>query len=396
MRRRLLALGLPLWWTAGRAGAFAATAAAPPSAPAAPPVSGDSLDAFIRDALPRVGVPGLAAARLGPGRAPTLRGYGLADIETARAVDADTIFHVASVSKIVTATVAMMLWEDGAFRLDDAVAPHLGFPLAHPRFPARPVTFRQLLIHTSGISDRRYEGIGRFTDARGRMPELEAFLRAYLVPHGALYRAGECWGDAPPGMRWSYSNVGFALLGHLVERLGGKPLDAVAQARLFAPLGMASTAWFVQALPAQRIATPYVFEHGRFRRLPTSLYPDWPAGSLRTTARDFARLLAVFQGDGSVDGRRYLRPDTLATMFTPQDVTVDPAEPRIRQGLAWVLRDVDGRTLASHSGGDPGTDAVTCLDRGAGTAMFCVANVSGGPALRALQKDIVLRELAAA
>ena len=63
-------------------------------------------------------------------------------------------------------------------------------------------------------------------------------------------------------------------------------------------------------------------------------------------------------------------------------------------GEMWLT--LDGRTLASHSGGDPGTDAVTCLDRGAGTAMFCVANVSGGPALRALQKDIVLRELAAA
>ena len=340
------------------------------------------------------GAPGFALARLSAGEPPVARGFGWADVRARRPVDADTIFHVASISKVVTATAVLMLWESGAFGLDDPVAPHLDFRLAHPRFPAVPITFRHLLTHASGISDARYDLL-RWTAAPARMPGLDAFLRDYLEPGGRYHQADACWGAAAPGAQWAYSNVGYALLGALVQRIGGQPLDEMTHDRLFAPLGMRSTAWSPSALPAARLARGYAAGTPP-RTLPPVLYPDWPAGALRTSARDFGSLLALYCGDGKVGEHVLLKAGTLAQMFAPQPVAIAEGNGQVRQAIAWTLREVEGRTLASHSGGDPGTDAVACIDVEAHAGMFCVANVSGSPALRAWQKDVVLRELAAA
>ena len=382
MRRRHLGMALPMIL----AGLHARSADAPSAS--------RSLDADTILGMSRIGVPGLAIARLGASKLPVACGFGWADVHAHRPVDADTIFHVASISKVVTATAVLMLWESGAFGLDDPVAPHLDFPLAHPRFPAVPITFRQLLAHASGISDARYAQL-QWTGARARMPALDAFLRGYLLPGGRYNRSDTCWGTAAPGAQWAYSNVGYALLGELVHRIGGQPLDVMTHDRLFAPLGMSSTAWSPSTFPALRLARGYA-TGSPARALPPALYPDWPAGALRTSARDFGRLLELYCGDGKVGERRLLEPRTLARMFEPQPVTIADGGGQVRQAIAWTLRQVDGRTLASHSGGDPGTDAVACVDIDSHAGMFCVANVSGSPALRALQKEVVLRELAAA
>ncbi len=382
MRRRQLGAALTLMLAGPRA--FAAKA----SSHAA--VDGD-------DTVPgmsRVGIPGFAVARRHADAPAIVRGYGWADVRARRRVDADTVFHLASVSKVVTATAVLMLWESGAFGLDDPVAPHLDFALAHPRFPATGITFRQLLTHASGISDQRYERL-RWNGPERQLPALGDFLRGYLAPGGRDFDAQACWGDSAPGAQWSYSNVGYALLGHLVQRIAGQPLDALTRERLFGPLGMASTAWSPSALPASRLARGYA-PGALARALPPVLYPDWPAGALRSSARDFGRLLALYCGDGTVAGRRLLEPATLAEMFRPQAVAIPDGGGEVRQAIAWTLREVDGRTLASHSGGDPGTDALACVDRASQAGMFCVANVTGSPALRAWQKGVVLRELDAA
>lgn len=343
--------------------------------------------------MSRIGVPGFAVARRHAEDPVIAFGCGYADVHARRPVDAETIFHVASVSKVVTATAILMLQDDGAFGLDDPVGAHLDFALAHPRFPTRAITFRHLLTHVSGISDRRYERM-HWTGAESRLPALGAFLRDYLVAGERSYEADQCWGEAAPGAQWSYSNVGYALLGYLVQRVARQPLDALTRERLFEPLGMASTAWSPSALPASRLARGYA-PGALAHPLAPALYPDWPAGALRSSASDFGRLLALYCGDGTVSGRPLLQPATLAQMFAPHAVVPD-GDGQVRQAIAWTLREVDGRTLASHSGGDPGTDAVLCVDRAAHAGMFCVANVSGSPPLRAWQKDVVLRELAAA
>ena len=115
---------------------------------------------------------------------------------------------------------------------------------------------------------------------------------------------------------------------------------------------------------------------------------------MRSSARDFARLLEVFTKDGQRRGHRYLQPATLQAFVAPQPaITVVPGTSAIQQALIWLRREVNGTPLASHSGGDPGADSVVCLDLAHRTGVLVFANATGNPAFRAFQKELVLRLL---
>jgi len=313
------------------------------------------------------------------------RGYGYAEVETARRVNADTAFHIASVSKTVTGAAMMLLCQDGAFKLDDAVAPHLDFPAANPKFPDVPITFRHLFTHTSSICDDRYDGFQ--VEGDPALP-LHDFLEGYLSPKGKFFAPDQCYCAARPGTEWRYSNVAVALLGYLAGRVGKTGLAALTQARLFAPLRMRNTAWTVAALAGHDLALPYAFENGRYRKLPVTGYPDWPAGLLRTSANDFARFLAIFTARPSP-----LKPETLKAILTPGGVLPNPAAPSVRQGLSWLLIDHKGAHLAAHRGGDPGAGSLAMFDTGRRTAALAFANVDSGHAVKAFQDEAVTRLL---
>ena len=351
-------------------------------------------DGFMRDGLARTETPGMSVAVVRGEQTIFARGYGWADIQAGKKADANTVFHVASVSKLVTATAIMMLLEQGAFQLDDKVAAYLDFPLMHPKFPDVPITFRHLLSHTSGISDAVYEKTTAFAvQGDPRLP-LRDFVKGYLSRGGAWYDADVSFA-ARPGTEWRYSNVGIALLGYLVGRLNPDGLDAFAQEHLFEPLGMDSTAWNLAGLPRRAVvAQPYAHKEAGLQVLPPVGYPDWPAGLLRSSAHDFARFLAIFSNGGRVDGHRYLQDATLQLFFAPQAAPVVPADSSVRQALVWLLRDVDGKPLATHSGGDPGAASVVCVDRASRTAVLAFANVSADKEFRSFQKEVVLRLLA--
>jgi CubicO group peptidase (beta-lactamase class C family) len=251
------------------------------------------LDRAVERGLTAGRAPGLAVAVVRGERTLLAKGYGYADVRAGRRADGDTAFYVASVGKVVTATVLMMLWEERAFALDDPVAPRLDFPLSHPRYPDVPITFRQLLTHTSGISDQQWFSL----DPSTTPPLLRDFLISYLTPSGNLYNPDRCFA-AIPGKTWSYCSVGYALLGYLVGLVGPGPLDSVSNRRLFAPLGMKHTAWRYEGLKNEQIAECYEFKNGEFKRLSRPSYPDWPDGLLVTSAADFAKLLAVFTEGG--------------------------------------------------------------------------------------------------
>ncbi|MEG0885415.1 MAG: serine hydrolase, partial [Janthinobacterium sp.] len=142
------------------------------------------------------------------------------------------------------------------------------------------------------------------------------------------------------------------------------------------------------------VAQPYAHKEAGLQVLPPVGYPDWPAGLLRSSAHDFARFLAIFSNGGRVDGHRYLQDATLQLFFAPQAAPVVPADSSVRQALVWLLRDVDGKTLATHSGGDPGAASVVCVDRASKTAVLAFANVSADKEFRSFQKEVVLRLLA--
>lgn len=350
--------------------------------------------AFVRAGLAQTHTPGLGVAIVRDGQTVFTAGYGLADVAAARPVTPDTAFHVASVSKVVTGTALLLLLEQQKYHLDEPIGPYLDFPVRHPRFPDVPITFRHLFTHTAGISDVRYGQTAAFSGVGDPTLSLRDFLVGYLTPGGAWYAAEDCFSAAPPGQQWQYSNVAIALLGYLAGRVGAASLETLTQQQLFRPLGTRHTAWKLADIPPRHLAKPYEWAEGQLRELPPPGYPDWPAGSLRTSARDFARLLEVFTHEGEGRHHRYLQPATLHAFLAPEPaVTVVPGNSTIQQALIWLRREVNGTPLASHSGGDPGADSVVCLDLAHGTGVLVFANATGNPAFRAFQKEVVLRLL---
>lgn len=371
--------------------ALSSSALITPSAQAKPKAEWHhDFEAFVTDGLATTNTPGMSVAIVRGGKTVFAQGYGYADVESARRITANTVFQIASVSKTMTATAMMMLWQDGRFKLDDPIAPLLDFPLRHPKFPDVPVTFRHLFAHTSGISDEVYGDL----DFTGQTPpSLRDFLAGYLVPDGRWYAADKSWSDAKPGTAWSYSNVAVALLGYLAQRVGPESIDTLTQKRIFTPLGMHNTAWRYKGIADDELAQPYAFGRAHYHRIPHQTYPDWPAGLLCTSANDFAKFLRLYTDGGRVDGRTYLTQDTLKAMLTPDPVIMDPKHLDHRQGLIWQLFDRNGAHLAGHHGGDPGAASVAVFDFEKHTAVLAFANIDDNRTFRPFQTEVTFRLL---
>jgi len=356
------------------------------SAPARAASSLDLFD-FIADGMSRTRTPGLAVAVVRDGRTVLAAGAGYADIAAKRRVTADTAFHIASVSKTVTATAMMMQSQAGAFKLDDPIDRYLDFKVGHPAAPDTPITFRHLMTHTSGIADKVYYQVPVFSNAGDPTIGLRDFLVGYLTPQGRWYKADGCFGAAP-GAAWDYSNVAVALLGYLSGRVG-RDLKTFTQDEMFTPLGMAHTSWTYAGLKPEDVAVGYDVAAAP-KGLPPTGYPDWPAGLLRTSANDFARFLAIYTQGGAP----CLKPETLKAMLTAQSVPGPTPDGSVGQGLIWQLRTLGDRHLASHSGGDPGASTVAAVDMDRNVAILAFANAAGNDTFRPFQKELVQRLLA--
>ena len=338
---------------------------------------------------------GMACAIAGPGRVWWSEGFGLADVEHQRPMRADTLINVASVSKTVTATALMQLWEQKRFDLQDDVARHLPFPLRNPHFPDVPITFEQLLTHRSSIRDG--PAYGRSYVCGDPSVALGDWLSQYCTPQGA-YWAEDNWHKWPPGTTnpptepRTYSNVGFGVLGYLAERLGRRPFPALCREGIFNPLGMRYSGWLLRDIDVTRHATPYLCvpdqmttEQAAFfgpfvapdrdlksispgTLVPLCLYsfPNYPDGSLRTSANELARFLAAYLAQGQAYGRRLLEPSTLDLTFSGNHFGCH---------LCWATGTLpDGRSVILHGGADPGVSSLVAFEPSSHVGVVCLRN----------------------
>jgi CubicO group peptidase (beta-lactamase class C family) len=310
------------------------------------------LDSIIISTMEPAHIPGLAACIVKDGRIIWTGAYGYADIEKNIPVRDSTIFGLGSVSKTITGTALMQLYDDGRFGLDDDINNYLPFPVKHPLFPDVAITFRMLLTHTSSIKDdlTLYESLYFFG---GDSPiRLGDFLRDYLTPGGAYYSATNNFNFlSRPGTKWDYSNVAIALAGYLVEAITGTPFDQYCENNLFAPLGMNETSWFLADLDTTHIARPYHYDGSSYVPYPFYGYPTYPDGQLKTSTLQLGRFLIAFMQKGQIDGIRILDSTTVELMTT---VHVQIPESGWSQGFIWVDVNPEGPSIWGHTGGDPG------------------------------------------
>ncbi|MGY1623361.1 serine hydrolase domain-containing protein [Geodermatophilus sp. SYSU D00965] len=306
-----------------------------------------------------LGVPGLSAAVVRSGQVLCTPVAGWADTVRKRRVTTETVFTWASVSKTVTATALLQLYEQGRFDLDDDVGAHLDFEVRIPSCPESPVTFRQLLCHTSGIRDSKLYGRS-YVEGDSPVP-LGTFLRSYLSQGGEYFDPKKNFRSRCPGTVVEYTNIGAGLIGHLVAVLSGAPFEEYVARHVFGPLGMRNTSFRLADLDRSMIALPG-------GKGPLQGFPTFPDGTLRSSPSNLAKfLIAVMQG-GSYGGSRILEPTTVALMLRSQ-TPLDPC-----QGLIWYAERLGKRTLWGHVGDDPGVSATMFFDPVTETGVLLAAN----------------------
>jgi CubicO group peptidase (beta-lactamase class C family) len=323
------------------------------------------LDRFITARMAASESPGLSALVIKNHRIVWSRAYGLADIEANIAAGEGTLYICASVSKLMTGTLALQLRDEGKLSLDDDVSQHVGFVVRNPAFPSTAITVRQLLTHTSSIRDSvallaNHVSVGDSPITLARLTE------GYLVPGGEFYDPVS-YSAFAPGVHFDYSNIGTALLGYLVERVEGQPFSEVAKRKLFVPLAMPRTSFRLSDVDTAQLAVAYDYNpsDGQLRK-PHQGFSYFPASSLHTSTHELARFFLAMLGGGTLDGMSVLRASTIAEA---QQVVVPPD-----QGLQWQFGSYGGERVVGHSGSAQGVSTEAYTRVSDGVTMLILSN----------------------
>jgi len=283
-----------------------------------------------------------------PERIVHLDAIGMADIGEGKPMRPDTIFWIASMTKPITATAILMLQEEGKLSVDDPVEKYLPEFKSLKTADGKPVrvTIRHLLTHTSGMGELSPAEARGITKLAGAIP---------------LYVAKPV--KFEPGTKWVYCQSGINTAARVVEIVSGVQFDEFVERRLFGPLGMKDTTFYLTETQLPRLARSYrrtdrgelaateiSILHGKS---PTSR-DRFPAanGGLFSTVRDYARFCQMVLNGGEYEGRRYLKPDSVQLMTTVQTGDLKTGFTAGNGwGLGWcVIREPNGVTAVLSPG----------------------------------------------
>ena len=335
-------------------------AAGPPGCASLSSVTRDDLAATVRSQVATGRSVSIAVAAVRGGEVVALEAAGSADLASGRAATPDTVYMLFSLSKLVTATAVMQLWDRGLLDLDRPIRSYLP-ELAIRGASQTPITARHLLAHSSGLPNP-----SPFQWARPlgqRRPRLASFLASVLDRYGYVV--------FEPGSGFLYSNLGYLVLGRLVERVSGQPYEAYVRRSIFEPLGMRRAAFDLDRRLYEDVATGYVRSGTREHALGRLLagraafgkrFGDWvsgnpfvvdgaPYGGMVGSARDLARFVAMHLGGGAYRGRSVLSERASRAMQEEQRTTSGCVLPFT---LGWHAGSVAGNRYLEHRGSGGG------------------------------------------
>jgi CubicO group peptidase (beta-lactamase class C family) len=318
---------------------------------------------FFNEEMSKAHVPGAAISVVKDGELFFTKGYGYANVEEQIPVVADrTLFRVASLSKLFTATAAMQLYERGLLDLNADVNQYLpNFQLENP-YP-EPVTAARMMLHTDGTTRRR---IGLAARTEAEMKPLGDYLADHMPP--------VVW---PPGELYSYSSHSIALLGYLVERLADTPFVEYVDENILQPLQMRRST-FLQPPPpelADDLAVGYQYRNGEFKPVPFLYLNIAPAASMSATATEMAKfMIAQLQG-GRYGDVGILQPETVRLMHE-QHFTHHPKLPGT--GYSFRERLENNIRMVGHLGSLRGYSSSLTLMPDRNIGIFIGSNSFGG------------------
>lgn len=324
-----------------------------------------NLDQMLDEAVKSNQVPGLVALVVKDGKMVYHEAKGLADVASGQAMAKDQIFRIASQTKAITSTAVMMLWEEGKFKLDDPISKYIpefenpqvlaGFKYADTTFTTKPsakeITIRHLLTHTSGIGYGVIDGNEQMKMIYGKAGIVDLYTTKDIKISDNIKKLAKLPLHHEPGTKYTYSE-GLDVLGYLIEIVSGMPFDQFLQTRLFAPMGMNNTGFYLNETQGKKLVTIHRKVNNQWESFPTTFYdPNYPktgaktffsgGAGLSSTAEDYAKFLQMYLNGGSYNGTQFLSSTTIQTIMSNQvgDLLGNGGKD---YGLAFGLVDANG------------------------------------------------------
>ena len=290
----------------------------------------DLISDYVQAEMRKENIPGLCLAVMRDRKPDKVQLYGLANVEVNVPVTAETVFEIGSVTKQFTATLVMLLAEEGKLTLGDRVTQHLaGLPASWSN-----ITLRHLLSHTSGITN--YNSLSGFEVARKLKPA--SFIKQ-ISKYPLMFKPGEAW---------SYGNSAFNLAGYVIEKASGTSYWHFLDERIFKPAGMLHSRSRDQQVVITNRASGYEFENGKLVNRDSDLTDVFAAGAIVSTIPDMVKWVTALEGDKLVSRssrEEMWKPTTLNNGKT------------VAYGLGWRLEDYNGHKHIGHSGSTAGFSA---------------------------------------
>src|SRR4030095_13396464 len=293
-------------------------------------LSAPTTDEYIQVEMKSRCIPGLALVVIKNGEVVKMNGYGMANLEHDAPVAPDTVFELASVTKQFTATAIMSLVEDGKVKLDDPIIKYL------PRSPRKwiGITVRHLLTHTAGLAS--------MDDGFASLPGKMDYTTAEL-----FQSASEDPMSFAPGAKYQYSDVGYFLLGMIIEKASGQRYGDFLAERFFKPLGMTSTSVDDQWAVLKNRAAGYTIRNGQIANIRRVQQVELLSHcGVLSTVRDLAKW------DNALGSGKVVKESSLASMWTPVKLNSGRDYP---YGFGWEFEEIAGHRVITH-GGITGTE----------------------------------------
>lgn len=330
-----------------------------------PITSAQELTEFLEDEASEQHIPALAALVFDNDKVLYEKYLGEANRAQQTALTNNHVFLMASISKTITATALLRLFDEGHFSMGDPINNYLPFEVEVPGHTT-PITFRMLLTHTSGIADGSALD-NEYYYGQDSPKALDAFLESYLVPGGSDYNASENYHDFQPGTEHEYSNIGSALIAVLVEQISGMDFSTYCHQQIFEPLGMEHTFWHLSEVD-KPIAVPYDYVGGSYTAYDHYTNTDYPNGGLRSNVRDMHRFIQALINAGSYNGYQLLEASTVSSMLQPQIPEIDS-----EVGLHFFRMNAD-HELWGHDGGEQGVATIMAWNQSDNIGAIILAN----------------------
>jgi CubicO group peptidase (beta-lactamase class C family) len=284
-------------------------------------------------------IAGMAVAVVDSDKIIFSEGFGYEDRAAKKKVTPATPFMVGSVSKLFTSTAILQLVEQKKIALDSPIVSYIPEFAIKSRFSSRQITIRDLLMHESGLPSDLFKG---FVLGQKHSAQSDTAYRTIPALLSDEYMA------RPPRTSFAYCNLGYTLLGNIIERVSGIRYKDYIQDSIFSKLGMNKSCGALDSSSAAMLSKGYLGKD----QIDPPFIRDVPAGAIVSSTADLSRFMKALLAGGTLESRRILQDTTLATMWIQQNCDI-PLDMNFKVGLTyWLNNPAQGTGRIAFHGGD--------------------------------------------